>query len=259
MANSISLPITASLHYSCNMAAKATFASTSRREAFEDKVEKFLNPENVQFFGQNNGLKTGDLFQLQKPSEWNVYDYDGLCNNKREVIDDFMVIVGDDSGCYNYVAAYNESKNSGRYQRLAKRVLASQTYVVYKSRKSGKYKLKCLLDNNAWLDAKKALFAFKFLARMSKLKVDEKSLQVVECMLHLPNKAVEIRAARVISATDANGAAKCLVMSMNSGKMWLLDADQCSIKADIASKGLIMTNFVGLKKTSEKGNYVRVS
>lgn len=259
MANNVSLPITAILHYSCNMAAKATFVSTSRREAFESKVEKFLTPENLYHSEEIKNLKNGELFQLQRPSECNVYGYQAHVDGNPEVIDDFMVIIGDDSGCYNYVASFKESKNSGRYQRLAKRVLASQTYMVSKFCENAMPEVKLLLDNNEWLDAGKSLRAFKNLAKGWELRLDEKSLQVVECMLHLPEKTVEVRAARVIAATDANGAAKCLVMSMNSGKMWVLDADQCSIKSNISGKSLIMTNFVGLKKTSEKGNYVRVS
>ena len=256
MANNVSAPITASLHYSCDFSASRRVSQFVVRESFEEKVERFLTPENIQVLGERQRLLKGALLQLQKPTEWNVYSYDGVKGGEQDIINDFLVVLGDEAGCYNYVASNIESKNSGRYQRLAKRVLSSQTYMVYKS-SSGRYKLKLLLDNGDWLEAGKSLKAFRFLARVMKLKLDETSLKVVECVLRLPQKSVEIRAARVVDCV-CDGVRKRMIMSLNSGKIWILEAENCDIKKDVLYKNLIMTNFVGLKKLSAEGDYVRV-
>ena len=227
------------------------------RESFEDKLARFLTPENVQAFGERYGLSDGDLIQLQKPSECNVYFYDAVKNGKSDVIDDFLVVLKDEDGCYNYVASSRESKNSGRYQRFAKRVLTSQTYIV--RRLFGNYELELLLDKDEWLDSKKALRAFAKVAEAKSLIRYNSKPQLVECMLHLSNKVVEIRAARVVDCEEWGGAKKRIVMSLNSGKIWVLDAEQCSIKGDVSGRVLIMTNFIGLKRVSAKGDYIRVS
>lgn len=257
MANNVSSPITANLHYSCDFSSRRIPSQVVARESFEEKLARFLTPENVQAFGQSNDLKTGDLVQLQKPSECGIYFYEGVKNGKPDFIEDFLVILKNEDGCYNYVASSRESKNSGRYQRFAKRVLTSQTYLVKKN--YGRYELELIFDKDEWLDSEKALQAFAKVAEAKALIWYNSEPQLAECMLHLSNKVVEIRAARVVDCEEWSGAKKRIVMSLNSGKIWVLDAEQCSIKGDVSGKNLIMTNFIGLKKVSAKGDYIRVS
>lgn len=257
MANNVSQPVTANLHYSCDFSSRRMSSQVVARESFEEKLARFLTPENVQAFGERYGLSDGDLIQLQKPSECNVYFYDAVKNGKSDVIDDFLVVLKNEDGCYNYVASSRESKNSGRYQRFAKRVLTSQTYLVKKN--YGRYELELIFDKDEWLDSKKALRAFAKVVEAKALIWYKSAPQLVECMLHLSNKVVEICAARVVDCEEWGGAKKCIVMSLNSGKIWVLDAEQCSIKGDVSGKNLIMTNFIGLKKVSAKGDYIRVS
>ncbi len=251
-------PITANLHYSCSNASSQAYSSpVSRREPFEEKVKKFCETHNINAFGTRNALPDGALFQLQKPQEWNLYFYDlGTKKGKPDYIEDFLVVSDAEAGCYNYVASFRESKNSGRYQRLAKRVLASQTYFLH-ALKGGGYHQELLLDNDDWLDSKKSAVAFDKLAACLKLKYSG-DVQIVECFLHLSHLRVEIKAARCRPCRGKDGHLRFVVMSLNSGKMWVLDAKQCEIGRDVSQKLYIMSIFFMLKNLGQC-NYIRVS
>ena len=238
--------------------------------SFEKKVTKLLDSEfNMQAFAETRKLREGQLFQLQNPSEKNVYVVDlgyDFSKRKPNVIDDIFVALGDESGCFNYVATYQESKNSGSYQRFAKRVLESRTYMIVRRRKS--YAAEQLVGNRDWLMLDKCTQAVDRIVKFHNSHVLDKALRLkpltemgmFECILHL-DKGMNphLKAVRIQTYVDAKGIKTHFAISMNSGKMWVLNDKQLEVVADVSKKNSIMTNFIMIKKADSNGNYTVVA
>lgn len=238
--------------------------------SFEKKVTKLLDSKfNMQAFAETRKLREGQLFQLQNPSEKNVYVVDlgyDFSKRKPNMIDDIFVALGDESGCFNYVATYQESKNSGSYQRFAKRVLESRTYMIVRRGKS--YVAEQLLGNREWLKLDKCTQAVDKIVKFHNSHVLDKALRLkpltemgmFECILHL-DKGMNphLKAVRIQTYVDAKGVKVHFAISMNSGKMWVLNDKQLEAVADVSRKNCIMTNFIMIKKTGGDGNYAVVA
>lgn len=238
--------------------------------SFEKKVTKLLDSMfNMQAFVEVHQLQEGRLFQLQNPTEKNVYVLDlgyDFSKRKPNIIEDIFVALGDECGCFNYVANFQESKNSGSYQRFAKRVLESRTYMIVRKGKS--YAAELLLGNRDWLKFDKCTQSIDKIVKFHNSHVPDKALRLqpltemgmFECVLHL-DKGMNphLKAVRVQTYVDAKGVKTHFAISMNSGKMWVLNDKQLEAVADVSKKNSIMTNFIMIKKTDNCGNYTVVA
>ena len=68
-----------------------------------------------------------------------------------------------------------------------------------------------------------------------------------------------LKAVRIQTYVDAKGVKAHFAISMNSGKMWVLNDKQLEVVADVSRKNCIMTNFIMIKKTDSNGNYTVVA
>lgn len=243
---------------------------SAKAPSFEKRVTKLLESAfNMRAFVESKKLQEGQLFQLQNPSEKGCYVIDlGYDASKRKpnIIDDIFVALGDESGCYNYVATYIEAKNSGSYQRLAKRVLESRTYLLVNN-SGNAFLAEQLLGNREWLKADKCLSAIDKIVKFYNSRAASKALRLkpvdemkmFECTLMLERTSLKLKAARVQTYADSKGVRTHIVISMNSGKIWMLKDDEVTFVREVSGKAFIMTNFVMIKREDNNGNYLIVS
>lgn len=241
----------------------SSYSKGPQREAYSEKIKRFLsNPEYVDYVCREAGVKDGDTLQLQCPVQRGYYVLDcGGALGKHEYIDDVLLAAGDMKGRYTYVATLDQSKNSGQYQNMALRIKESATYLVRCSA-NGRYRLELLLGNSDWLNFRKSREAVKKLvevynfARKAGEKLEEASpLETRKCILHFPDRRLELRICRVQSFKSASGVRKTIVVSMNSGKVWMLDSDKAEVGDDMSSRRQVTTNFVYLRQVAS-GDYI---
>ena len=63
-------------------------------------------------------------------------------------------------------------------------------------------------------------------------------------------RSLELKIARIQKLTFRNNTVKYIVLSLNSGKFWVLDEENVIIREDMSERMTVMTNFVYLKRTS---------
>lgn len=232
------------------------------------KVTRFLNNQaQVNYLCSDNGIKNGDIIQLQKPSQIGAFALEVGVNGRgeRQYLEDVILVAGDTKGLHHYVADLNQSKNSGRYQNLAVRVKESETYLVSQDA-TGHFRLELLLKNQDWLKeglSKKAfdklrerLFGrpvsgLRVLATANKFLTEVGNIELKSVQLLLGGgRSLELKIARIQKLTFGKDTVKYIVLSLNSGKFWVLDEENVIIREDMSPKITVMTNFVFLKRTS---------
>ena len=229
----------------------------SPSESYDEKVERFFkHSEYVNFAMENLGLSDGDTVQLQKPTRHNEAIVDcgpfGKKANEHIYLENVLIVSGDANGCYNYVATLEQSKNSGQYQKKARRVHESATYLV--QRKYAGYRLEKLLDNLDWLDVVKSEKAMMRLAKIHGYKSEEPT-EIRSCKIKTDKFSLDLKIARVKKVMSFSGKERIVVLSLNSGKMWLLPAEQVKLGDDVSQKKCIMTQFVWLRQVGNSGNF----
>lgn len=224
---------------------------------FNEKLHIFMKPNNLQKFCIENKLSNGDIIQVQNPVEKNLHYVDyGMLDKKHSFIEDLLVVFGESSGKFNFVAPLDKTKNWGEYQRRAKRVLESRTYLVEKS--GEKFSLVELLTNYAWLERRKSIEAIKMIiagkdvASKSKENKLEKWLSSPDGMetravkMQLNGETLHLKAARVQKFANGLKESISVVISLNSGKIWVLSSEKVELLEDVSGATFIMTNFVRL-------------
>lgn len=231
--------------------------SRSSGESYEQKIERFFrHSEYVNYVFENMMLSDGDAVQIQKPTRYGEAIVDcgpfGKKANEHIYLDNVLIVSGDANGCYNYVASLDQSKNSGQYQRKARRVHESATYLV--QRKYGTYKLELLLDNLDWLEAEKSE---KAMMKFSKIHgcTSDLPTEIRSCKIRTEKFSLDLKIARVKKVKSFSGKERIVVLSLNSGKMWLLPASQVELGEDVSQKKCIMTQFVWLRQIGNSGNF----
>ena len=232
------------------------------------KVTRFLNNQaQVNYLCSDNGIKNGDIIQLQKPSQIGAFALEVGVNGRgeRQYLEDVILVAGDTKGLHHYVADLNQSKNSGRYQNLAVRVKESETYLVSQDA-TGHFRLELLLKNQDWLkeDCSKEAFdklrerlfgrpvsGLRVLATANKFLTEVGDLELKNVQLLLGGgRSLELKIARIQKLTFGKDTVKYIVLSLNSGKFWVLDEENVIIREDMSQRMTVMTNFVYLKRTS---------
>lgn len=210
--------------------AKKSFAE-KRDEIFENAVEFILE----------NNLQNGQIIQLQNPSEKGIYSI--VCG--KNVYEN--VLLQTTGGDFHFVASYSQAKNSGIYQRKATRVLESYSYLV-----SG-LSLVPLFGNHDWLTLKHVQSAMSKLEKFFHVTAVS-DIIMAECKI----KNLLLKAARVQKFCDKKGHEKFIVVSMNSGKIWILNPEELEIIADVSEKVTIMTQFICIRQIT-RGDYIVLS
>ena len=247
------------------------------------KVTRFLNNQaQVNYLCSDNGIKNGDIVQLQKPSQMGgfVLEVGRNAKGEKQYLDGVLLVAGDTKGLHHYVADLNQSKNSGRYQNLAVRVRESDTYLVSQDA-AGNFKFELVLKNQDWLkeDCSKEAFdkvrtrlfgkpnsgnktftAFdkvreKLLGKAASGKrcflTEVGDIELKSCMLLFGGgRSLELKIARIQKLMFGDATVKYIVLSLNSGKFWVLDEENVIIREDMSERMTVMTNFVYLKRTS---------
>ena len=229
----------------------------SSSESYDEKIERFFrHPEYVNYVTESMELSDGDLVQMQKPSRYGEAIVDcgpfGKRANEHIYLDNMLIISGGDEGCYNYVATLEQSKNSGKYQKQAQRVRKSATFLVKK--KLVGYSWELLLDNLDWLDAEKSEKALEKLAK-TKLCKPTAPTEIRSCKIRTEKFSLDLRIARVKKVKSFKEEEMMFVVSLNSGKIWLLPAEQVELGEDVSRKRCIMTQFVWLRQVGTSGNF----
>ena len=232
----------------------------SSGESYEQKIERFFkHPEYVNFVMKDMGLSDGETVQIQNPAKRGEAIVDcgpfGKRANENIYLENVLIVSGDANGCYNYVATLDQSKNSGQYQKKARRVHESATYMVRKS--ASGYKLEMLLDNLEWLDAEKSENAMMRLAKMHGFNSGS-STEIRSCKIRTEKFSLDLKIARVKKVKSFKGEEMMFVVSLNSGKIWLLPAEQVELVElgeDVSRKKCIMTQFVWLRQVGASGNF----
>ena len=228
----------------------------SPSESYDEKIERFFkHSEYVNFAMENLGLSDGDTVQLQKPTRHNetIVDCGPFGKEGEHVyLENVLIVSGDANGCYNYVATLEQSKNSGQYQKKARRVHESATYLVKK--KLVGYSWELLLDNLDWLDAEKSEKALVKLAK-AKLCKSTAPTEIRSCKIKTDKFSLDLKIARVKKVNSFKGEEMMFVVSLNSGKIWLLPAEQVELGEDVSRKRCIMTQFVWLRQVGTSGNF----
>lgn len=234
---------------------------------YSKKIERFLNDSTqVNYVCMENGIKNGDTIQLQRPSQIGAFalevGVDG--RGERQYLEDVILVAGDTKGLHHYVADINQSKNSGRYQNLAVRVKESETYLVSQDA-LGRFHLERILKNQNWLSRDCSLKAFdklreklfgnpmyvnKVFAEVNSFMIDFSNIKLKSCTLLFGARSLDLKIARIQKLIFGNGTVKYIVLSLNSGKFWVLDEENVIIRADMSQKMTVMTNFVYLKRSS---------
>lgn len=231
------------------------------------KVARFLKDgAQVNYVCSANGVKNGDTVQLQRPSQLGAFAIEVGDNGRgeRQYLEDVILVAGDTKGMHHYVADLNQSKNSGRYQNLAVRVKESETYLVSQDA-LGRFKLERILKNLDWLNRDCSLRAFdklreklfgkpmslnKAFAKVNCFMTGYGNIELKSCTLLFGARSLDLKIARIQKLTFGNGTVKYIVLSLNSGKFWVLDEENVIIRADMSEKMTVMTNFVYLKRIS---------
>ena len=135
-------------------------------------------------------------------------------------------------------------------------------------RRGKSYAAEQLLGNREWLKLDKCTQAVDKIVKFHNSHVLDKALRLkpltemgmFECILHL-DKGMNphLKAVRIQTYVDAKGVKAHFAISMNSGKMWVLNDKQLEAVADVSRKNCIMTNFIMIKKTDSNGNYTVVA
>ena len=229
----------------------------SSGEGYDQKIKRFFkHPDYVNYVTESMELSDGDLVQMQNPSRYGEAIVDcgpfGKRANERIYLENVLIISGDANGCYNYVATLNQSKNSGQYQKKAQRVRESATYLVKK--KLVGYSWELLLDNLEWLDAEKSEEALGKLAK-AKLCKSTSPTEIRSCKIKTDKFSLDLKIARVKKVKSFKGEEMMFVVSLNSGKIWLLPAEQVELGEDVSRKKCIMTQFVWLRQVGTSGNF----
>lgn len=228
----------------------------SSSESYDEKIERFFkHPGYVPFVMENMGLSDGDIVQIQNPTRYGEAIVDcGPFGKKGEhvYLENVLIVSGDANGCYNYVATLDQSKNSGQYQKKAQRVRESATYLV--QRKYAGYRLEKLLDNLDWLDVVKSEKAMMRLAKIHGYKSEEPT-EIRSCKIRTDKFSLDLKIARVKKVKSILGKERIVVLSLNSGKMWYLPAEQVELGEDVSQKKCIMTQFVWLRQVGDSGNF----
>lgn len=238
------------------------------KEPYSKKIERFLNDyTQVNYVCAENGIRNGDTVQLQRPSQIGVYALEvGVKGNgERQYLQDVILVAGNTKGLHHYVANLDQSKNSGRYQNLAVRVKESDTYLVSQDA-LGRFRLELLLKNQDWLKEYRSKKAFdnlreklfgrpvsglRVLATANKFLTEVGDLELKNVQLLLGGgRSLELKIARIQKLTFRNNTVKYIVLSLNSGKFWVLDEENVIIREDMSERMTVMTNFVYLKRTS---------
>ena len=138
--------------------------------------------------------------------------------------------------------------------------------MIVRRRKS--YAAEQLLGNRDWLMLDKCTQAVDRIVKFHNSHVLDKALRLkpltemgmFECILHL-DKGMNphLKAVRIQTYVDAKGIKTHFAISMNSGKMWVLNDKQLEVVADVSKKNSIMTNFIMIKKADSNGNYTVVA
>ena len=204
---------------------------------------------------------------MQKPSQIGAFALEVGVNGRgeRQYLEDVILVAGDTKGLHHYVADLNQSKNSGRYQNLAVRVKESETYLVSQDA-TGHFRLELLLKNQDWLkeDCSKEAFdklrerlfgrpvsGLRVLATANKFLTEVGDLELKNVQLLLGGgRSLELKIARIQKLTFGKDTVKYIVLSLNSGKFWVLDEENVIIREDMSQRMTVMTNFVYLKRTS---------
>ena len=238
------------------------------KEPYSVKVARFLKDwAQVNYVCSANGVKNGDTVQLQRPSQLGAFAIEVGDNGRgaRQYLEDVILVAGNTKGMHHYVADLNQSKNSGRYQNLAVRVKESETYLVSQDA-LGRFKLELLLKNQDWLKEYRSKKAFdnlreklfgrhvsglRVLATANKFLTEVGDLELKNVQLLLGGgRSLELKIARIQKLTFRNNTVKYIVLSLNSGKFWVLDEENVIIREDMSERMTVMTNFVYLKRTS---------
>ena len=238
------------------------------KEPYSVKVARFLKDwAQVNYVCSANGVKNGDTVQLQRPSQLGAFAIEVGDNGRgeRQYLEDVILVAGNTKGLHHYVADLNQSKNSGCYQNLAVRVKESETYLVSQDA-LGRFRLELLLKNQDWLKEDRSKKAFdnlreklfgrpvsglRVLATANKFLTEVGDLELKNVQLLLGGgRSLELKIARIQKLTFGNGMVKYIILSMNSGKFWVLDEENVIIRADMSERMTVMTNFVYLKRTS---------
>ena len=237
------------------------------KEPYFVKVARFLKDwAQVNYVCSANGVKNGDTVQLQRPSQLGAFAIEVGDNGRgeRQYLEDVILVAGNTKGLHHYVADLNQSKNSGRYQNLAVRVKESETYLVSQDA-LGRFKLERILKNQDWLKEAPSQKAFdklreklfgkpmslnKAFAKVNCFMTGYGNIELKSCTLLFGARSLDLKIARIQKLTFGNGTVKCIVLSLNSGKFWVLDEENVIIRADMSEKMTVMTNFVYLKRIS---------
>ena len=238
------------------------------KEPYSVKVARFLKDwAQVNYVCSANGVKNGDTVQLQRPSQLGAFAIEVGDNGRgeRQYLEDVILVAGNTKGLHHYVADLNQSKNSGRYQNLAVRVKESETYLVSQDA-LGRFRLELLLKNQDWLKEYRSKKAFdnlreklfgrsvsglRVLATANKFLTEVGDLELKNVQLLLGGgRSLELKIARIQKLTFRNNTVKYIVLSLNSGKFWVLDEENVIIREDMSERMTVMTNFVYLKRTS---------
>lgn len=237
------------------------------KEPYFVKVARFLKDwAQVNYVCSANGVKNGDTVQLQRPSQLGAFAIEVGDNGRgeRQYLEDVILVAGNTKGLHHYVADLNQSKNSGRYQNLAVRVKESETYLVSQDA-LGRFKLERILKNQDWLKEAPSQKAFdklreklfgkpmslnKAFAKVNCFMTGCGNIELKSCTLLFGARSLDLKIARIQKLTFGNGTVKYIVLSLNSGKFWVLDEENVIIRADMSEKMTVMTNFVYLKRIS---------
>lgn len=236
------------------------------KEPYSVKVARFLKDwAQVNYVCSANGVKNGDTVQLQRPSQLGAFAIEVGDNGRgeRQYLEDVILVAGNTKGMHHYVADLNQSKNSGRYQNLAVRVKESETYLVSQDA-LGRFKLERILKNQDWLKEAPSQKAFdklreklfgkpmsvnKALAKANCFMTEYGNIELKSCTLLFGARSLDLKIARIQKLTFGNNV-KYIVLSLNSGKFWVLDEENVIIREDMSERMTVMTNFVYLKRTS---------
>lgn len=229
----------------------------SSGESYDQKIKRFFkHPEYVNFVMKDMGLSDGETVQIQNPAKRGEAIVDcgpfGKRANENIYLENVLIVSGDANGCYNYVATLDQSKNSGQYQKKARRVRESATYLIKK--KLVGYSCELLLDNLEWLDAELSEKAFEKLAK-AKLCKSISSTEIRSCRIKTDKFSLDLKIARVKKVKSFIGKEKVFILSLNSGKIWYLPVEQVELGEDVSQKRCIMTQFVWLRQVGTSGNF----
>ena len=76
-------------------------------------------------------------------------------------------------------------------------------------------------------------------------------IELKSCMLLFGGgRSLELKIARIQKLIFGDATVKYIVLSLNSGKFWVLDEENVIIREDMSERMTVMTNFVYLKRTS---------